>query len=202
VPSFCADEEWLPLREGQLDAVFSNLSLHWVNDLPGAMIQINRALKPDGLFLATLFGGETLRELRDCLAETEIALDGGLSPRTSPLTDVRDAGGLLNRAGFALPTVDTDVITVMYSDPLKLLRDLRGMGETNCVIERRRTPLRRETLMAALALYQQRHGDAEGRVPATFQVIYLTAWAPDASQPRPARRGSGQVSLGDILAKD
>jgi SAM-dependent methyltransferase len=200
--SFCADEEWLPLRPGSLDLVLSNLSLHWVNDLPGALTQVRRALKPDGLFLACMFGAHTLHELRDCLAETEIELEGGLSPRTSPFADVRDAGNLLSRAGFTLPTVDSEPVTVMYSSPLKLLADLRGMGETNAVLERRKGFTRRETLMRALALYQERFGDAEGRVPATFNLVTMTAWAPDASQPQPAARGSGQVNLTHVFGGD
>ncbi|ABC21540.1 methyltransferase domain-containing protein [Rhodospirillum rubrum] len=198
--AFAADEELLPIRPQSLDLVLSNLSLHWVNDLPGALIQIRRALKPDGLFLGCLLGGETLGELRGCLAQTEIALEGGLSPRTSPLADVRDAGNLLTRAGFALPTVDVDTLTVHYGDPLALLRDLRGMGETNAVIERRKGFTRRETLLSALALYRERHGDDQGRVPATFQIITLTAWAPSPDQPQPAKRGSGMVGLGQALA--
>ncbi len=200
--SFCADEEWLPLRPGSLDMVLSNLSLHWVNDLPGALTQVRRALKPDGLFLGCMFGAHTLYELRDCLAETEIELEGGLSPRTSPFADVRDAGNLLTRAGFALPTVDSEPVTVMYSSPLKLLTDLRGMGETNAVLERRKGFTRRETLMRALALYQERFGDSEGRVPATFNLVTMTAWAPDASQPKPAARGSGQVNLTQVFEGD
>ncbi|MCF8478930.1 MAG: methyltransferase domain-containing protein [Rhodospirillum sp.] len=200
--TFCADEEWLPLRPGSLDMVLSNLSLHWVNDLPGALTQIRRALMPDGLFLACMFGAQTLHELRDCLAETEIEREGGLSPRTSPFADVRDAGNLLTRAGFALPTVDSEPITVMYSSPLKLLADLRGMGETNAVLERRKGLTRRETLTRALALYQERFGDAEGRVPATFNIVTMTAWAPDASQPQPAPRGSGQVNLTQVFGGD
>ncbi len=198
-PTFCADEEWLPVKPGCLDAVFSNLSLHWVNDLPGALVQVRRALKPDGLFLGTLFGGETLTELRNCLAEAEIAVEGGLSPRTSPLADVRDAGNLLNRAGFALPTIDTDMLTVRYREPMRLLADLRGMGETNAVLERRKTPMRREILMRAMALYVDRFADSDGTIPATFQVIHMTAWAPHESQPQPARPGSATVSLATAL---
>ena len=198
-PAVVCDEEALPFADGSLDLIVSNLSLHWVNDLPGTLVQCRRALRPDGLFLATLFGGQTLHELRAALAGAEIDLDGGLSPRVSPFADVRDLGGLLTRAGFSLPVVDSDTLTVSYSHPLKLLADLRGMGESNAMIERRRTPLRRATLMEALRRYQDRHGDAEGRCPATFQVITLTAWAPDASQPQPKRPGSATSSLAEAV---
>ena len=198
-PAVAADEEALPFRPGCLDLVLSLLSLHWVNDLPGALTQIRLALKPDGLFLAAMLGGQTLKELRSALAEAEVAHEGGLSPRVAPFADVRDAGALLQRAGFALPVVDTETITVSYGDPLRLFRDLRGMGETNAVIARRKTLSRRETLLAAAARYRQAFVDAEGRVPATFQVIYLTAWAPDPSQPRPMRPGSARSRLADAL---
>ena len=195
----CADEEALPFKDGAFDLVVSGLSLHWTNDLPGALIQIRRALKPDGLFLAALFGTGTLAELREALAEAEIALDGGLSPRVAPFTDVRDAGGLLQRAGFALPVVDAETITVSYADPLRLMADLRGMGETNAVLARRRTPTRRAVLMDAVARYAARHGDADGRVPVTFRVIYLHGWAPADTQPQPLRPGSATNRLADAL---
>lgn len=197
-----ADEEALPFAEGRFDLILSCLGLHWVNDLPGALIQARRALKPDGLFLAALFGGETLRELRESLATAEVAEEGGLSPRVSPFAEVRDLGGLLQRAGFALPVVDAETITVSYGEPLRLMADLRGMGETNATHHRRRTPTPRRTIAAAVAAYRAMFGDAEGRVPATFQVLFLTGWAPDASQPRPAKRGSGQVSLSAVLGDD
>lgn len=198
-PAAVADEEWLPFVDGAFDLILSNLSLHWVNDLPGALVQIRRALKPDGLFLATLFGGATCRELRQALAEAEIAEEGGLSPRMSPLADVRDAGNLLQRAGFALPVADADTLTVSYADPLKLMADLRGMGETNAVAGRRKSPLRRATLAAAASRYHTLFADADGRVPATFEVIFLTAWAPDPSQPKAARPGSATARLADAL---
>ena len=198
-PALAGDEECLPFAEHSFDLVVSLLSLHWVNDLPGALVQARRALKPDGLFLAAMFGGETLHELRAALAAAEIAAEGGLGPRVSPFVDVRDAGMLLQRAGFALPVVDTETLTVMYRSPLRLLHDLRGMGETNAVAERRRGFSRRATLLGALARYQQRHGDADGAVPASFQMIFLTAWAPDASQPRPLRPGSATGRLADAL---
>ena len=197
--SVAADEEFLPFAEAAFDLVFSNLALHWVNDLPGALAQIRRALRPDGLFLAAMLGGETLRELRQCLAEAEIAEEDGLSPRVSPFADVRDLGDLLVRAGFALPVADTETLTVSYADPLRLMADLRAMGETNAVRERRSRLSRRATLMGAASRYAETFADADGRVPATFQVITLTAWAPDASQPKPLKPGSAQARLADAL---
>jgi len=194
-----ADEEALPFGEATFDLVTSLLSLHWINDLPGALAQIRLALKPDGLFLAAMLGGETLKELRQALAEAEIAIEGGLSPRVSPFAGVRDAGGLLQRAGFALPVVDTETLTVVYSDPLKLIADLRAMGEANAIIERRQGFSRRATLLEAADRYRKAFANAEGRVPATFQVIYLTGWSPDDSQPKPLRRGSAKASLADAL---
>ncbi len=198
-PVVAADEEFLPFADGAFDAVLSNLSLHWVNDLPGALLQIRRALRPDGLFLASMLGGETLHELRDCLAEAEIAAAGGLSPRVSPFADVRDAGGLLQRAGFALPVVDADSLTVSYDDPLKLLRDLRAMGESNATAAARGGLMRRDVLAGALALYEERHRDTDGRLPATFQIITLTAWAPAATQQQPLKPGSARQRLADAL---
>ena len=198
-PRLAADEEALPFTDGAFDLVISNLSLHWVNDLPGALTQIRRALKPDGLLLAAMLGGDTLVELRRALAEAEIAVEGGLSPRVSPFTGVRDAGSLLQRAGFALPVVDTETLTVVYRDPLRLFADLRAMGEANAVIERRRGLTRRATVAEAAARYRQGFADADGRVPATFQVIYLTAWAPHESQPKPLRRGSARMPLAAAL---
>jgi NADH dehydrogenase [ubiquinone] 1 alpha subcomplex assembly factor 5 len=200
--SLAADEEFLPFAEASFDLVLSCLSLHWVNDLPGALVQARRCLRPDGLFLGAMLGGETLKELRTALAEAEIAVDGGLSPRVAPFADVRDAGDLLARAGFALPVADTDTITVSYPDPLALMRDLRGMGETNAVAERRQVFTRRALIMEAAARYQEMFGDTDGRVPATFQVIYLTAWAPDASQQRPLSPGSATSRLADALGTE
>jgi len=176
-----ADEEWLPFASARLDLVLSSLSLHWVNDLPGTLIQIRRALKPDGLFLAAMLGGETLRELRHALLEADLAKEGGASPRVSPFVDVRDAGDLLQRAGFVLPVADSDTLTVTYDDPLRLMRDLRGMGETNATHERRDRFSRRATFSRAADIYRQTFAAADGRVPATFQVIYLTGWTPRTS---------------------
>ncbi|MGC2854528.1 methyltransferase domain-containing protein [Novispirillum sp. DQ9] len=198
-PAVVCDEEFLPFAPGSLDLIVSNLSLHWVNDLPGLLVQARRALRPDGLFLAAMLGGDTLRELRDSLAEAEIEGEGGLSPRVSPMADVRDCGGLLQRAGFALPVVDSDTITVTYETPLGLMRDLRGMGESNAVAERRKGFSRRATLLDAARRYADKHADAEGRVPATFQIIWLTAWAPSADQPKALKPGSAVTRLEDAL---
>jgi len=198
-PTIVADEEFLPLADNALDLVMSNLSLHWVNDLPGALAQIRRALKPDGLFLGTLFGGETLRELRTALLEAESETAGGVAPRVSPFTDVRDAGNLLSRAGFALPVVDADSITVTYGDVFKLMADLRAMAETNAVHERRKTFTRRDTFLRAAEIYRQRFADSRGRLVATFQIITMTAWVPHPSQQKPLRPGSATARLADAL---
>ena len=173
-----ADEEALPFAEGRFDLVVSNLSLHWVNDLPGALLQIRRLLKPDGLFVASLLGGETLKEWRQAMMEAELAEEGGVSPRVSPFVDVRDAGGLLQRAGFSLPVADIDPVNVTYGNPMTLLADLRGMGEGNAVKARRKSFTRRGTLGKALSLYQERFADAEGRMPASFQLLTITGWTP------------------------
>ena len=196
-----ADEELLPFKEQCFDAVLSNLALHWVNDLPGALAQIRSSLKPDGLFLASLFGTGTLQELRTALMEAELAETGGASPRVSPFADLRDAAGLLQRAGFALPVADADTVTVTYGDFFALLRDLRGMGETNILFDRLKQPTRRTVFARAAAIYQERFADAQGRLPATFQVLFLTGWAPDPSQQQPARRGSGKTSLKDVFGR-
>ncbi|HSR71630.1 MAG TPA: methyltransferase domain-containing protein [Kiloniellales bacterium] len=201
-PAVAADEEALPFGPGSFDLVLSALSLHWVNDLPGALLQIRQVLKPDGLFLGALFGGSTLNELRSALMEAELAEEGGASPRVSPFADIRDAGGLLQRAGFTLPVADLDSIRVSYPDALALMRDLHGMGESNVLRDRRRSPLRRATLARAAALYAERHGDAAGRVPATFQVVYLTAWAPHPDQPKALRPGSARSRLAEALGTD
>lgn len=198
-PAVVADEEFLPIGANTVDLITSNLSLHWVNDLPGALIQARMALKPDGLFVASMLGGETLKELRDCLIAAEVEIEGGLSPRLSPFAEVRDAGSLMQRAGFAMPVIDSDVITVTYDHPLKLMADLRGMGETNAVAERRKTFSRRATLMTAIGIYFEKYADADGRLPATFQTIYMTGWAPAANQPKPLKPGSATTFLGDVL---
>ena len=198
-PAIVADEELLPFRVQCFDAILSNLALHWVNDLPGALAQIRSSLKPDGLFLASLFGTGTLHELRTALMEAELAELGGASPRISPFADLRDAAGLLLRAGFALPVADADTVTVTYGDFFALLRDLRGMGEANALFDRLKQPTRRAIFARAAAIYQERFADREGRLPATFQVLFLTGWAPHDSQQKPAQRGSGKTSLKDVL---
>lgn len=197
-----ADEEWLPIRPHSLDLVMSVLSLHWVNDLPGALLQIRRALKPDGLLLAAMLGGESLHELRAALLMAESEISGGASPRVSPFAEVQDVGALLQRAGFGLPVVDVDTITVTYADAFALMRDLRGMGESNANRERRSAFTGRATLFAAAQAYRDTFAQADGRLPATFQVLYLTAWSPHSSQQKPARRGSGQVSLARFLTEE
>jgi NADH dehydrogenase [ubiquinone] 1 alpha subcomplex assembly factor 5 len=194
-----ADEEFLPFADSAFDLIASTLALHWVNDLPGALVQIRRALKPDGLFLAAILGGDTLIELRRAFLEAEAETTGGTSPHTSPVADVADAGALLQRAGFALPVVDTDTLTVTYADMFALMRDLRGMGEANSVAARSRTFLRRDTLFAAAARYQELYADEDGRIPATFQIIWMTGWAPHEAQQQPLRPGSGTTRLADAL---
>ena len=201
-PTLCADEEFLPVADESLDLVLSNLSLHWVNDLPGALAQIRRSLNPDGLFLAATFGGETLKELRAALMEAEAQTAGGVAPRISPFVDVRDAGNLLSRAGFALPVVDAENIEVTYENAFKLMADLRAMAETNAVLERSKTPMRRATLMRVAELYSEKFTDDGGRIVATFQIVTLTAWAPHASQQKPLRPGSAKVKLADALRTD
>lgn len=196
------DEEFLPFAEAEFDLIMSNLSLQWVNDLPGTLLQIRRCLKPDGLFLGAFFGGETLRELRAAFLETEAELEGGASPHVSPFLDLRDAGDLLARAGFTLPVADTDLLTVSYGDPFRLLHDLRGMGEANALLTRRQNFMRRETLMATLQNYVASHADADGRVPATFEIVILTAWAPHESQQQPLSPGSADARLADALNTD
>jgi SAM-dependent methyltransferase len=197
-----ADEELLPFGPETIDLAVSNLSLHWVNDLPGALLQLRRTLRPDGLFLAAMLGDGTLAELRDCLMQAEIEVAGGVSPRVSPFAELRDLGGLLQRAGFALPVADRDRIVVTYDDAMKLFADLRGMGETNALAEQRRTFTGRDLFLRAAALYRERYGDATGRIPATFDVVYLHGWAPHASQQRPRAPGSAQSRLANALQSE
>jgi SAM-dependent methyltransferase len=194
-----ADEEALPFAENIFDLVTSVLSLHSVNDLPGTLIQIRRALKPDGVFMAALFGGETLRELRLAFTAAEAATLGGASPRISPFADVRDLGGLLQRAGFALPVADVERTTVRYREPLRLFQDIRALGETNVLLQRRSNFLSRRLLRSVLSEYAQRFTDDQGRAVATFDIIYLIGWAPHESQPKPLRPGSAKTSLADAL---
>ena len=194
-----ADEEALPFADASLDLVVSGLALHLVNDLPGVLVQIKRALKPDGLLLAALLGGETLRELRQSWLAAEAELTGGASPRVAPFADVRDLGALLQRAGFALPVVDSEVVTVTYASPLALMQEIRAMGASNMLLARRRRPVTRRLVMRAAEIYAERFGIAGGRVRATFEILTLTAWAPDESQQRPLRPGSAQARLADAL---
>jgi SAM-dependent methyltransferase len=198
-PRVRIDPEMLPFRDQSLHLVVSGLSLHLVNDLPGALVQIRRALRPDGLLIAALLGGDTLIELRNVLLAAEEEVEGGASPRVAPFADVADLGGLLQRARFALPVVDADRITVTYPDALALMRELKAMGAANALAARRRVPMRRRTLQRALEIYQERFGLADGRVPATFEIMTLTAWAPHESQQQPLRPGSAKVRLADAL---
>jgi SAM-dependent methyltransferase len=197
--TLAADEELLPFALASFDLVISNLSLHWVNDLPGCLLQVRQCLKPDGLFLAAMLGGDTLHELRQALIESELAAAGGASPRVSPFADLRDAGGLLQRAGFALPVIDGDRLTVSYPDILKLMHDLRGMGEGNAVRERARRSMHPALAARADEIYRRRFGDSDGRLAATFQIIYLTAWAPAAGQQHALAPGSARTRLAEAL---
>jgi NADH dehydrogenase [ubiquinone] 1 alpha subcomplex assembly factor 5 len=194
-----ADEERLPFADHVFDLIASNLSLHWVNDLPGALIQIRRSLKPDGLFLGAIFGGDTLHELRDCLLTAESELQGGASPRISPMVALGDAAGLLQRAGFSLPVADLDRINVTYKDAFRLMSDLRGMGETNAVHGRTKHFTPRSVMMRAATLYQERYSDGDNRINATFDVVFLHGWAPHDSQQQPLRPGSAVTRLADAL---
>jgi SAM-dependent methyltransferase len=193
------DEEALPLRDGSIDLAVSALALQFVNDLPGSLIQIRRALKPDGLFLAALVGGDSLTELRQAFAEAEAEIEGGVSPRVAPFADLRDLGALLQRAGFALPVADIDRVVVRYPSPLALMHDLRRMGATNALIERRRRPLRRATLRRLMEVYADRFADPDGRIRATFEIVWLSGWAPHESQQQPLRPGSAKTRLADAL---
>ncbi|MEN3377378.1 MAG: hypothetical protein V7604_2733 [Hyphomicrobiales bacterium] len=198
-PAVAADEEALPFRDGALDLVVSALALQFVNDLPGALIQIRRALKPDGLFLAAMLGGDTLTELRQSFAEAEAELEGGVSPHVASFIDVRQMGGLLQRAGLALPVTDVDRLTVRYSSAFTLMAELRRMGATNALAERRRTPLRRATLLRMAEIYAKRFADSDGKIRATFEIVWLSGWAPHESQQKPLRPGSAQSRLADAL---
>jgi SAM-dependent methyltransferase len=193
------DEEALPFADASLDLVTSALSLQFVNDLPGTLIQIRRALKPDGLFLAALIGGNSLNELRDAFAQAESEIEGGVSPRVAPFADLRELGALLQRAGFALPVVDSDALTVRYQSVLALMHDLRRMGATNVLNERRRAPLKRKTLARMAEIYAQNFADADGRLRATFEVVWLLGWAPHESQQKPLKPGSATRRLADAL---
>lgn len=194
-----ADERSQPFASASLDLVVSGLALQFVNDLPGALIQVRRALKPDGLLLAAMLGGDSLTELREAFAQAESEVEGGLSPRVLPFADIRELGSLMQRAGFALPVVDSDHVTVRYESPIALMRDLRAMGATNILIERRRAPLKRATLRRMIEVYVERFADGDGRVRATFEIVWLSGWAPHESQQKPLKPGSATRRLADAL---
>ncbi|MBK5959221.1 SAM-dependent methyltransferase [Rhodoplanes elegans] len=194
-----ADAEILPFADASLDLVVSGLALQAVDDLPGTFAQVRRALRPDGLFLAALLGGATLTELRQSFALAETECEGGLSPRVAPFADIRDIGALLQRAGFALPVTDVDVVTVRYASPFALFSDLRRMGATNPLVARRRIPLRRATLMRAAEIYAEKFSDPDGRVRATVEIVWLSGWAPHESQQKPLKPGSATHRLADAL---
>ena len=194
-----ADEECLPFAPESFDLVVCALNLQFVNDLPGVLAQIRRALAPDGLFLAALIGGQSLRELRLCLAQAQEEIEGGASPRVAPFVDLRDLGGLLQRAGLALPVADVDAFTVRYPHALDLMRDLRAMGATNVLAAGARRPLRRDVLLRACALYRQNFSDPDGKIRATFEIVWASGWAPHDSQQKPLAPGSAQVPLSAAL---
>jgi SAM-dependent methyltransferase len=194
-----ADEERLPFADGAFDLVTALLSLHWTNDLVGALVQIRRVLRPDGLFIGALLGGRTLMELRGALIEAEAEISGGAGPRVSPFADAFDGAALLQRAGFALPVADIDRLTVRYDTPFKLLADLRAMGETNALVDRPRRGLSRRVLQRMSEIYFERHASPDGRIPATFEIVSLTGWAPHESQQQPLKPGSARMRLADAL---
>ena len=194
-----ADEEALPFADQSLDLVVSALALQFVNDLPGTLIQIRRALRPDGLLLAAMIGGNSLNELREAFAVAESEREGGISPHVAPFADVRELGALLQRAGFALPVVDSDRLIVRYDSAFALMHDLRRMGATNMLSERRRSPLKRATVTRMAEIYAERFADDDGRVRATFEIVWLSGWVPHASQQKPLKPGSAAHRLSDAL---
>ena len=198
-PRLVAEAEVLPFAARSFDAIVSNLVLHWTNDLPGALLQLRHILRPDGLLLVSLCGGDTLRELRQAWLEAESEIENGASPRVSPFADPRDLAALLQRAGFALPVVDSDRIEATYPDAFALMRELRLMGEANATALRRRSFTRRATLLRAAEIYRSRFARSDGRIPATFEIVTLTAWAPGPDQPKPLRPGSAEARLADAL---
>ena len=193
------ERDGLGLAPESLDLVVSALALHFVNDLPGVMAQIRRALRPDGLLLAAMLGGDTLTELRQSFAAAEAEREAGISPRVAPFADLRDIGALLQRAGFALPVTDVDRVVVRYDNAFALMQDLRKMGASNILVERRRTPSRRATLLRMAEIYAERFADADGRIRATFEVVWLSGWAPHESQQKPLKPGSAKASLADAV---
>lgn len=194
------DDEVLNLTQGAQDLVVHALTLHWANDPVGQLVQCRRALKPDGWFMALLFAGQTLHELRACLAQAEAEVTGGLSPRVLPMAEIRDLGGLLQRAGFALPVADSFATQVRYRDAFHLMQDLRAMGEGNAMAARLRKATRRAVFARAAELYQQTYGGVDGKIPATFEIVVLTGWAPADNQPKPLRPGSAAKRLSDVLS--
>jgi SAM-dependent methyltransferase len=193
------DLENLPFVPESFELAVSALALQWVNDLPGALIQIRRMLAPDGLFLGCMIGGQSLQELRSAFAEAEADIRGGVSPRVAPFADLRDLGALLQRTGFALPVTDSDTVTVRYDSMFGLMADLRAMGATNILTQRSRQFLRRDVLMRAAEIYAHRFADADGRLRATFEILWQSGWAPHESQQKPLKPGSAQVRLSDVL---
>jgi SAM-dependent methyltransferase len=198
-PFIITDEEALPFRDASLDLVVSGLALHFANDLPGVLTQIRRALKPDGLFVAAFLGGETLTELRQAFAEAESEMEAGASPHVAPFADLRQLGALLQRAEFALPVTDVERVTVRYDSAFDLMHDLRRMGAANMLVARRRVPLRRTTLMQMANIYARRFADGDGRIRATFDILWLSGWAPHPNQQQPLRPGSAMARLADAL---
>jgi SAM-dependent methyltransferase len=198
-PVGIGDDEVVRLPDRPLDLAVSALALQYVNDLPGVLVQIRRALKPDGLFLAAMIGGDSLTELRQSFAQAESEIEGGVSPRIAPFADLRDLGALLQRAGFALPVVDSERVTVRYGTVFKLMHDLRRMGAANALVERRRTPLRRATMLRMADIYGERFSDPDGKLRATFEIVWLSGWAPDPSQQQPLKPGSARTRLADAL---
>jgi SAM-dependent methyltransferase len=194
-----ADEEALPFRDASLDLLVSGLALQFLNDLPGTLVQVRRALKADGLLLAAVVGGDSLIELRQSFAVAEGEIEGGISPRVIPFLDVRTAGTLLQRAGFALPVTDVERIIVRYETPMALMHDLRAMGATNPMVERSRSPLKRATLMRMMQVYAERFADPDSRIRATFDIVWLSGWAPHSSQQKPLAPGSARQRLADAL---
>ncbi len=202
VPGIVAAPETVPLPPGSLDLAVSLLALQDVNDIPGMLVQIRRALRPDGLFLGAMAGSGTLAELRESLLAAESEIHGGASPRVIPLADVRDVGALLQRAGFALPVADVETLTVRYGDMFGLMRDLRGMGATSVLAARSRRPGTRRLFLRAAEIYADRFSDPDGRVRATFSIVWMSGWAPAPSQQKPLKPGSGKVSLAEALRKE
>ncbi|HAD25257.1 MAG TPA: SAM-dependent methyltransferase [Alphaproteobacteria bacterium] len=194
-----ADEEALPFAAASFDLIVSALSLHMVNDLPGTLLQIRHCLKPDGLFIGAMFGGETLTELRQAFARAEIEQEGGMSPRVAPFTDIRDAGSLLQRAGFTMPVTDFETLTVTYPSLFRLMQELRDMGESNSLTHRHKHFSRRQTLLRAAEIYHDQFSEPDQRIRARFDIIYLTGWSPSPDQPKPLRPGSARMRLADAL---